>query len=374
MGAVPVGLPIFILAALLSLGASWVLASRIERLGTHFGISEALLGVIAAFAADTPEMTSAITAFGHHQGTVGAGVVIGSNVFNLAALLGLSALIAGRIRLHRRVVLLSGVVGTLVAGVSMLTAFGILSAAVGLVLVSVVLVPYVMVLGVRRGRLGRVPVPMIWKAWLARAIADEESELAEAETHKPFRRRDVWIAGSSLLLVVGASVAMERAISALGHHFAIPDLVIGALVLAAVTSLPNAVTASYLALRGRGAAVLSTALNSNALNVAIGWLLPTSVAGVEVRTRGGPMVATFYLGLTVASLAMAYYWRGLGRRAALVIIGTYFAFLGAVLASVGVPPIWLGVGFLCGMAVLTGFSVRTSDSWRARRVVRRHSG
>lgn len=366
MGAAPVGLPIFVLAAFLSLGASWVLASRIERLGTHFGISEALLGVIAAFAADTPEMTSAITAFGNHQNTVGAGVVIGSNVFNLAALLGLSALIAGRIRLHRRVVLLSGIVAALVAGASALTAFGILSARYGLALVGVVLVPYVAVLGVRRGRLRGLPVPRIWKTWLVRAIADEESELAEAETHNPFRRRHLWTAGSSLVVVVGASVTMERAVSALGHRFAVPDVVIGALLLAAVTSLPNAVTAAYLALKGRGAAVLSTALNSNALNVAIGWLLPTSVAGISVRTGGGPMVATFYLGLTLASLLMAYYWRGLDRRAALVIIGTYFAFVGAVLASVGVPTIWLMVGFLCGMAVLTGFSLRTSDSWRTR--------
>ena len=42
--------------------------------------------------------------------SVGAGVVIGSNVFNLAALLGLSAVVAGRIAFPRRVVLLAGIV------------------------------------------------------------------------------------------------------------------------------------------------------------------------------------------------------------------------------------------------------------------------
>ena len=42
-------------------------------------------------------------------------------------------------------------------------------------------------------------------------------------------------------------------------------------MLAVVTSLPNAVTAVYLARRGRGAAVPSTALNSNAINVTA-WL------------------------------------------------------------------------------------------------------
>jgi Ca2+/Na+ antiporter len=37
---------------------------------------------------------------------LGAGVVIGSNIFNLAALLGLGAVVAGRIVLHRKVVAL----------------------------------------------------------------------------------------------------------------------------------------------------------------------------------------------------------------------------------------------------------------------------
>ncbi len=39
------------------------------------------------------------------------------------------------------------------------------------------------------------------------------------------------------------------------HH--IPEIVIGALILAGVTSLPNAVSALYLAVRRRGAAMLS---------------------------------------------------------------------------------------------------------------------
>lgn len=46
--------------------------------------------------------------------------MIGSNVFNLAALLGLSAVVAGRIAFHRRVVLLAGLPGVWVAAVCLL--------------------------------------------------------------------------------------------------------------------------------------------------------------------------------------------------------------------------------------------------------------
>ena len=86
----PVGAvaPLFALAACVSLATSWLLVSRLERVGERLGLSEALLGMVAALAADAPEITSAITALVNHQQRIGAGVVIGSNVFNLAGLLG----------------------------------------------------------------------------------------------------------------------------------------------------------------------------------------------------------------------------------------------------------------------------------------------
>ena len=71
-----------------SLAASWLLVSRLERLAERAGLSEAWLGLVAALAAHAPEITSAVTALARGQASVGAGVVIGSNVFNLAALLG----------------------------------------------------------------------------------------------------------------------------------------------------------------------------------------------------------------------------------------------------------------------------------------------
>jgi cation:H+ antiporter len=75
---------------------------------TRLGLSEALLGIVAALAADAPEVTAAAAAMSGRQQRLAVGVVIGSNVFNLAALLGLGAVVAGRIGLHRKVVLLAG--------------------------------------------------------------------------------------------------------------------------------------------------------------------------------------------------------------------------------------------------------------------------
>jgi cation:H+ antiporter len=115
-----------------SLAASWLLVSRLERLGERAGFSEAWLGLVAALAADAPEITSAVTALARGQPSVGAGVVIGSNVFNLAALLGLAAVVAGRIAFHRRVVLLAGVPGVWIAVATLLTVT-VIARAAGLV-------------------------------------------------------------------------------------------------------------------------------------------------------------------------------------------------------------------------------------------------
>src|ERR1700752_2588866 len=107
----------FVVGAIVSLATSWVFVSRLERVGERLGLSEALLGMVAALAADAPEGTAAVSATAAGQQRLGAGVVIGSNVFNLAALLGLGAVAAGRIGLHCKVVLLAGTVAAAVAAV-----------------------------------------------------------------------------------------------------------------------------------------------------------------------------------------------------------------------------------------------------------------
>ena len=315
----------FLLGAAASLWASWLLVSRIERMGNRIGVTEAMLGLIAALAADAPEITSSVTALVGHQQEVGAGVVIGSNVFNLAALLGLGAVVAGWVALHRRVVVLTGVVSLWIAAIAIATALGWFAPVVGLVLVLVVLGPYVALAGSReaRTRAGR---------WLTRAMHEEELELHPALIPDS-GPRDLPLALAALVVVVVASVVMEHAATALGHHYSVPGILVGGVVLAAVTSLPNAVAAVYLARRGRGTAMLSTALNSNALNVAFGLLLPASIIGLGARSSREVMVAVWYGALTAVVLILAYRDRGLRRRVGIMVLGAYALFIVALSAA-----------------------------------------
>ena len=323
---------VFVAGATASLLTSWVLVTRLERIGSRIGFSEALLGLVAALAADAPEITAAVTALAHHQQAVGAGVVIGSNVFNLAALLGLGAFVAGRIELHRKVVLLSGAIAMFVALVCLLAVARVLSPLVALVAVLVVVIPYVSLLA-GRGRLFGAWIPARAATWLSSAVAEEEIELEVAIHPRRGRLPDVVMAVAALIIVVVASIAMEHGAVALGQRFGVADIVIGAFVLAAVTSLPNAVAAVYLARRGRGAATLSTALNSNAINVVAGLLVPATVIGIAAPTGPGLLVVISYVGVTAVTLLLAYAGRGLGRGSGLTIMGLYVAFVVVLLAS-----------------------------------------
>jgi cation:H+ antiporter len=327
-----VQLAAFALSAVVSLAASVLLVSRLERVGERLGLSEALLGLVAALAADGPEITSSITAIVHGQGTVGVGIALGSNVFNLAALLGLSAIVAGRVRFHRRVLVFEGALGLWIALVALATVAGNVTPAAGLLLGLVAFVPYVALSAARPTTRLRVRLPRPWSVWLARAFAEEELELAAAIHPRRGDRRDAVVSGLAVVIVVVASAAMEQTATDLGAQAGLSAIVVGGLILAAVTSLPNAVAGVYLASRGRGAATLSTALNSNALNVIVGLLVPATILGIGGPSADRVFVVTAYVLLTAATVVLAIRGRGLGRRAGVVIVASYIVFA-ALLAT-----------------------------------------
>jgi cation:H+ antiporter len=324
---------VFGLSATLSLSASVLLVSRLDRVSERLGVSEALLGLVAALAADGPEITSSVAAIAGGHGTVGIGVTLGSNVFNLAALLGVSALVAGGIRFHRREIALEGAVGLWMASLSLLVVAGFIPAVIGLLLALAVFVPYLAVSAEHPAARARLRLPARWSDWLARALAEEEAELAAAIRPERGDRRDALVALAALVVVIGASVAMEEQATTIGARMGWSQIIVGGLILAAVTSLPNLVAAIYLASRGRGAATLSEAFNSNVFNVIVGLLLPGTILGIAAEAGSGLLVAFSYAAITCLALALAFRGHGLTRRTGSIIVAGYFVFVVAMLAG-----------------------------------------
>lgn len=65
---VGLALAAFVVGAAASISTSWVLVTRVERLGEWLGLSEALLGLLAALAADQANIWAAVTALAGQQG------------------------------------------------------------------------------------------------------------------------------------------------------------------------------------------------------------------------------------------------------------------------------------------------------------------
>ena len=241
---------LFVAGTSVSLLAGWQLVAALERVGGRVGLSEGALGMLAALAADAPEITAAVSALAAGNHHVGAGVVIGSNLFNLASLIGVAGIVGGFIALDRRVVRFAGVIAAWVALMALAAATGALSPALTLALSLIVFVPYIAVLTLSPERLDRLARHDRVRGALAGAVIAEETEMQLGNESRRGRAThfDALLALGLTLLVVLASVVMERSATTLGTRAQVPAIVVGALALAAVTSLPNAVAGVYLAL------------------------------------------------------------------------------------------------------------------------------
>jgi cation:H+ antiporter len=225
------------------------------------------------------------------------------------------------------VVVLAGGVATWVSVSCLGTVTGRVGAPLGLGVACVAFVPYVLALAFHRRGFRSLPMPERWSAWLIGAIEEEESELGAPLDTRRGGPRDAVVALGALLIVVVASVVMERSATSVGATFSVPGVVIGGVVLAAVTSLPNAVAAIYLSSRGRGSATLSTALNSNSLNVLIGLLIPAVVIGLSSHSDPTSLAAWWYVGLTTVAVTLAFVQRGLRRSAGWLLVLGYVGYV-----------------------------------------------
>ena len=321
-------------AALLFLGglaltvvSSIVLARELDRIGERLGFSEALLGIVTAIGADAPEISSAVAALvtGHEK--TGVGVVVGSNVFNIAALLGLSAIIAGRVRLHAHGLALNGVVALAVALLGALLAIDVLPAAAAIVLTLVVVAPYVALSSLHARRRERLP------AFLREAVAEEQRD-ARRDEHAPRATSvDVLAVMPAVAAVIGGAYGMVASAQSLGDRWDVSDVLIGTVVLAGLTGIPNVLAAVRLALHGRGAACVSESLNSNNANILIGLCVPALVLGLGSPSGVETFAAWAMVVMTALGVALGF-GGGLTRRGGAAIVALYAAFV-VVLALSG---------------------------------------
>ena len=301
----------------MTLAAAAFFARRLDRVGLRLGLPETLLGLLTALAADAPEVSSAIAALVRGEHDVGVGVVLGSNVFNLAAMVGISAIICGGIRIRREALAVEGAVGVAATVVVGLLILKVLGAWATLVLLALVLVPYLALLAA-----GPVRAPKPLRRFFGEphrpdhVLAHGERVLVPALMLLP-----------ALAIIVLGSIGMVDAALRLAGRWSVPDVIVGILVLAILTSLPNAFTAARLALQGRGSALVSETLNSNTINLVFGVAIPALFIAIGSTSALTRFSLGWLLLMTLVVLALLARRRGVGRSAGLAILLLYAVFV-----------------------------------------------
>ncbi|HYY02379.1 MAG TPA: hypothetical protein VE736_00705 [Gaiellaceae bacterium] len=320
----PLAILLFVGGLAVTVASSLVLARELDRIGERLGFSEALLGIVTAVGADAPEISSAVAAIvtGHNE--TGVGVVVGSNVFNIAALLGLSAVIAGSVHIHRHGLALVGSVAVLTAVVGLLLVLRWVPPAAALPLALAVVVPYVVLSSLRAASVERLPLP------LQNAIREEQRDARRDEFAGVGSAFDALVLVPALAGVVGGATAMVYAAQSLGDRWNVSDVVIGTIVLAALTGLPNVIAAIRLARHGRGAACVSESLNSNNANIVVGLCIPALALGIGRPSSMQRFDALSMVVLTFVAVALAFRTSRLTRVDGYGIILLYAAFAAVI--------------------------------------------
>lgn len=264
---------------------------------SHFGMPPLLIGmVVVGFGTSAPEM--AVSALAASQGNPGLalGNAYGSNITNIALILGITALLAP-IAVHSQVMrkeLPILILVTAFAGWQLWDGNLSRMDAIGLMLVFVVLIG--------------------WSIYQSFRQPDDPlaKEMTEEVHAMPLRKALLWLVAGLLLLIVSSRILVWGAVD-LATMFGISDLVIGLTIVAVGTSLPELASSIIAARKGEHDLALGNILGSNLFNTLAvvgiaGLIAPMSVAP-EVLARDFPVMGA----LTLVLFAMCYGFRGAGR-------------------------------------------------------------
>jgi cation:H+ antiporter len=305
---------LFGLSLSVTLVAAGSFARRLDHLGVRFGLPEVLIGLLTALAADGPEISSALFALARGAHSVSVGVLVGSNAFNLAAMIGVSGLLAGSVVVARSELWLEAWTGGSITVLGALVLLGWLPAAAAAVLAVVVLVPYLL----------RVT------AGARSADAPKAGPDDERPTHHL-----LGLIVLDVALIIAGSAGMVQTALTLSDHWGVSRSAVGVLILAPLTSIPNALTGIRLGRAGRTTALVGETFNSNTINLAVGVIVPALFVTLSATSTKGRLQLGWLVAMTVVTVALLARRRGLGRGGASVLIAMYLVFVAIELVAHG---------------------------------------
>ncbi len=295
-------------------------ASKTAR---HFRMPPLLIGmVIVGFGTSVPELVvSALAALQNNPG-LALGNAYGSNIANIALILGLTAVIspvAVQSQVLRREL-------PLLTGVTALAAWQVRDGEISRVDALVLLAVFAAL--------------MVWTIWQSvykktDAFASEMEQKLATDSG-PINRSVFSLLTGLVLLILSSRILVWGAVE-IAHGFAVSDLIIGLTIIAVGTSLPELASSIIAIRRGEHDLALGNIIGSNLFNtlavVGVAGLIHPISAGREVFSRDVLVMTT----LTVSLFVIGYGFRGRGRINRVegaVLLASYVGYVGYLIRSV----------------------------------------
>lgn len=265
----------------------------------YFGMPPLLIGmVIVGFGTSAPEMVVSALAASQGNPGIALGNAYGSNITNIALILGVTALISP-IAVHSQVLRKELPILT---SITLLAAWQIWDGDITRVDAAVLL-----------GVFGALMTWTIWQGMQKKPDALGVEMEQELDIHAmPIRQSFIWLVVGLALLIVSSRILVWGAVE-IAHAFGVSDLVIGLTIIAVGTSLPELASSIIAARKGEHDIALGNILGSNLFNTLAvvgiaGMIHPLSVPA-EVFNRDMLVMAA----LTVSLFAIGYGFRGPGQ-------------------------------------------------------------
>ncbi|GAB3031477.1 calcium/sodium antiporter [Bowmanella dokdonensis] len=265
----------------------------------HAGMPSLLIGiVIIGFGTSAPEMVVSALAASDGNPGLALGNAYGSNITNIALILGITAMLAP-IAVQSQIIrkelpLLLGV--TLIAGWQLYD--GELSRWDAAILILLLLI--LMGWSIKQGMSQRQDI-------LSSEVDDEL-----ASHPMPLKRAIIWLVVGLVLLVISSRILVWGAVT-IAQSLGVSDLIIGLTIVAIGTSLPELASAVMAARKGEHDLALGNVLGSNLFNtlavVGIAAGIHPLEVSPEVLTRDWALM----LALTIGLLLMGLGLKGQGR-------------------------------------------------------------
>jgi cation:H+ antiporter len=302
---------------LLVIGAE-ALVRGSSKLAAMVGISPLVIGLtIVAFGTSSPEMAVSVQSSLAGQADIALGNVVGSNIFNVLLILGLSALVAPLVVAQQLIRLDVPIM----IGVSILALFfgldGTINRSDGVILF----------IGI-----------LVYTAFLIYQSRKESNSEVQEEYNREYGNRGTsnlqqWvinlglIGGGLVLLVLGSRWLVQSSI-AIAQAIGVSQLIIGLTIVAAGTSLPELATSVIASIKGERDIAVGNVVGSNIFNIlsVLGLSAAVSPTGVAVSNAALNFDIPVMIAVAFACIPIFVTGNLINRREGILFVGYYIAY------------------------------------------------